>query len=378
MDERAQQRRREREGQLLGREQRDGALHQQEGHVLSLERRGQKPLLHHRLPELAEERLRLGARHAAARGRRERRLLGLLLLLLALLGGEGVGLRLGSELLEHRAPHGVQLRVRAGGRLERRHERGQVAAAEQRAALQAHARQQRRHRGRREELPQLEAEEQRVGRPLVEGACQDGCEQRPRRGLQLDGGQLPQQLAQDDRAELLQEGLLAEAEEQLLDQTLHQRGARLGGERGEPGRADDGRAGEDAAEEHVALLGALHRALQLHRLLPERQHALNRDLLREGDKQLDERRAEALARTVARTGESADQSANGVGEVGACRAGCGGFRLRLLQHADEANRGRHTLVRFDRGEVPEEREERCAGLSLHAAAGAVDASAKEC
>jgi len=62
----------------------------------------------------------------------------------------------------------------------------------------------------------------------------------------------------------LQEGLLAEAEEELLHQPLHQRGARLGGERGEPGGADDGRAREDAAEEHVALLGALHRALQLH------------------------------------------------------------------------------------------------------------------
>ena len=36
-----------------------------------------------------------------------------------LLGGEGVGLWLGGELLEERSPHGVQLRVRARGRLLR-------------------------------------------------------------------------------------------------------------------------------------------------------------------------------------------------------------------------------------------------------------------
>ena len=132
----------------------------------------------------------------------------------------------------------------------------------------------------------------------------------------------------------LQEGLLAEAEEELLHHALHQRDARLGGERGEPGGADDGRARKDAAEEHVALLGALHRALQLHRLLHERQHALERDLLREGDEQLDERGAEALARTVARAREPADQPANGVREVRACYAGRGRLRLRLLQHAD--------------------------------------------
>ena len=43
-------------------------------------------------------------------------------------------------------------------------------------------------------------------RPLVEGACDDGREERPRRGLQLGGGQLAQELAQDDGAQLLREG----------------------------------------------------------------------------------------------------------------------------------------------------------------------------
>ena len=67
----------------------------------------------------------------------------------------------------------------------------------------------------------------------------------------------------------------------------------------QPATLQDARAREDASEERITLLGAVHGAVQRHRLLHHLEDVVELEHVLKGAQQLDERGAEALPRAVA-------------------------------------------------------------------------------
>ena len=177
--------------------------------------------------------------------------------------------------------------------------------------------------------------------------------------MELGRRQLAQRVAERRRRHLLQERFLRRAREQLGAHLRRERRAPRRRQPLEPVRAHDRRAREDAAEEDVALLRPLHRALQLHRVVHELEHRLDRHLALEDAEHLDQRGAEALARAVARAREPAHEPPHRVHELDA-RLARRFFLVRLLRLLESVKErlGRgEPLLLVDRREVPEKGED---------------------
>ena len=178
---------------------------------------------------------------------------------------------------------------------------------------------------------------------------------RRRRGL--GRRQLAQRVAERRRRHLLQERFLRRARNSSAH-TCGASAARRAGSRSSR-RGHTIAAHEDAAEEDVALLRPLHRALQLHRVVHELEHRLDRHLALEDAEHLDQRGAEALARAVARAREPAHEPPHRVHELDArlARRFLLVRLLRLLESVEKRLGRGEPLLLVDRREVPEKGED---------------------
>ena len=249
-------------------------------------------------------------------------------------------------------------------------------------------RQQLRRFGRGQLPQQRQREEELVGAPFLDGGGEQPSDGGPHGRGDGVGVELLAELADERGGELRNERFALGPRHELAAQPLREGGAPRRRERAERARADDRRAGEEAAVDDLALLGAAVAAAQLHRLVAQVEHRLGRHLRagaglrdwlraprapgcmrrgcclrREVDEELDESGAEALPRAVARARQAADEPAQGVLEIrtalsrAAASGRCEGV-LRFPQCRDEGGGGARALLRLDRREVPEEGQNR--------------------
>ena len=162
-----------------------------------------------------------------------------------------------------------------------------------------HVRQQRGEHRSREFAAQAQADEKRMGRPIGQWIREQRSELWPHRRQHLHLRQRVRKVGEQRCAQLLQKALLVRTEVELLGERGGERGAARRRQTFQPATLQDARAREDASEERITLLGAVHGAVQRHRLLHHLEDVVELEHVLKGAQQLDERGAEALPRAVA-------------------------------------------------------------------------------